>query len=157
MSKNKKQNFRKTWRTFTELGQEFGMSAIKFGKLLKEHGLREPTGEPTKFAEGCFQKVEPKGSHPYYLWHHEKVCEYLVSKGIEKSGVSAKEASAMTEARKLARGYLEAQKLNEGSKLGYMMFADMVDEIKKIGIDIFNQALKTVGYKGDPVTLEGWE
>ncbi|MBW4634124.1 MAG: hypothetical protein KME30_20120 [Iphinoe sp. HA4291-MV1] len=63
----------------------------------------------------------------------------------------------MTEARKLARSYMEAQKLeDEGSKLGYMMFSEMVDDIKKIGLERFNQALKSIGYKGDEVTLEGW-
>jgi hypothetical protein len=46
----KKNNFRKTWRTLTELGQEFGVSAVKFGNLLKQHGLREKDGESTQIA-----------------------------------------------------------------------------------------------------------
>jgi hypothetical protein len=71
--------------------------------------------------------------------------------------MSAKDAEAMTEARKLARSYMEAQKLDdEGSKLGYMMLSSMVDDIKKVGLERFNQALKSIGYKGDEVTLEGW-
>lgn len=155
----KKNNFRKTWRTLTELGQEFGVSAIKFGNLLKQHGLREKNGEPTQLAKdgSFFDKITPKEGKPYYLWHHDKTSEYLVSQGVAKSGVSAKEAEKMTEARKLARSYMEAQKLDdESSKLGYMMFSEMVDDIKKVGLQRFNQALKSIGYKGEEVTLQDW-
>jgi hypothetical protein len=159
VGKKKKQGYRKNWRTLTELGQEFGVTAIKFGNLLKQHGLREKSGEPTAAAKdgGYFEKIEPKQGSPYYLWHRERVSEYLISKGVQKAGVSTAEASKMTEARKLARSYIEAQELdNEGSKLGHMMLAEMVGDIKKVGLDIFNQALKSIGYKGEEVTLEGW-
>ncbi|GAC1460901.1 MAG: hypothetical protein NVSMB70_06680 [Chamaesiphon sp.] len=117
----KKNNFRKTWKTLTELGQEFGVSAVKLGNLLKQHGLREKDGEPSQLASdgGFFEKITPNEGKPYYLWHHKKTSEYLVSQGVDKAGVSAKEAEKMTEARKLARYYMEAQKLDdEGSKLG---------------------------------------
>ncbi len=50
LTMGKKNNFRKTWRTLTELGQEFGVSAVKFGNLLKQHGLREKDGESTQIA-----------------------------------------------------------------------------------------------------------
>jgi hypothetical protein len=159
MSKKNKQNFRKQWRTLTELGQEFDVSAVKLGNLLKQHGLRESDGEPSQIAKdgGYFEKIQPKDGKPYYLWHGQKTADYLASQGVEKSGVSSKEASKMTEARKLARSYIEAQKLDdEGSKLGYIMLADIVDDIKKVGLETFNAALKAVGYKGDEVTLEGW-
>ena len=155
----KKNNFRKTWRTLTELGQEFGVSAVKFGNLLKQHGLRERDGSPTPLAEegGFFEKITPSEGKPYYLWHHDKTVDYLVRAGVEKTGVSAKEATLDTEARKLAKSYLEAQKLeDEGSKLGYMMFSELAPDIKKIGLDRFNKALKSLGFKGEPVTLEDW-
>jgi hypothetical protein len=62
-----------------------------------------------------------------------------------------------TEARSIARSYIEAQKLDEaGDKLGYLMFAELVPEIKKIGLERFNKALNSLGFKGEPVTLEGW-
>ena len=52
---------------------------------------------------------------------------------------------------------IEAQKLdNEGSKLGYMMLSEMVEDIQKVGLERFNQALKSIGYKGEEVTLEDW-
>ncbi|MBP5975549.1 hypothetical protein HW132_23135 [Brasilonema sp. CT11] len=155
----KKKNFRKVWKTLTELGQEFGVSAVKFGNLLKQYGLREKDGEPSQMAKdgGFFEKITPNEGKPYYLWHREKTSEYLIYQGVAKNGVSAKDALMMTESRKLARSYMEAQQLDdEGSKLGYIMFSEMVDDIKKVGLERFNQALKSIGYKGDEVTKIGW-
>lgn len=152
-----KKNFRKTWKTLTELGQEFGVSAIKFGNLLKQHGLREKDGSPSSIAKegGYFEEIIPKEGKPYYLWHREKTVNYLVEQGLEKKGVSAKEAELMTEARKIARSYMEALKLDEeGSKIGYWMFEELVPDIKKIGLERFNKALKAIGYKGEEVTLQ---
>ncbi|MEG3834001.1 MULTISPECIES: hypothetical protein [unclassified Microcoleus] len=123
MGKNK--NFRKEWRTLTELGQEFGMSAVKFGNLLKQHELREKSGEPSQAAheDGFVQKISPKDGKPYFLWHHKRTSDRLVELLVPKSGVSTEEASKMTEARKLAREYIEALKLDDdGSKMGYFMF-----------------------------------
>lgn len=144
----KKNNFRKTWRTLTELGQEFGVSAVKFGNLLKQHGLREKDGEPTQKAKdgGFFDKIVPNDGKPYYLWHRDKTVEFLISQGVEKNGVSAKEASKTTEARKLAREWIEAQRLDdEGSKLGYMMASELEPEIKRIGVELVQSQLKTLG------------
>ncbi|BAZ17093.1 hypothetical protein NIES4071_89710 [Calothrix sp. NIES-4071] len=156
MGNKSKKNFRSEWRTLTELGAEFGKSAIAFGKILKENGLRNAEGEPTETANGLFQKIEPNQGKTYYLWNHKGVVSFLQSKGINPVN-NASDALKDTEARKLAREYLEAQKLDdEGSKLGYMMLCEIVDDIRKIGLDRFNTALKAVGYKGEPVTLEGW-
>jgi hypothetical protein len=155
----KKQDFRKTWRTLTEMGQVFGVSAIKFGNLLKQHGLREQDGTASQSAkDGNFcQEIVPKEGKPYYLWHSEKTSDYLVDRGVVKSGISDRDASKMTEARKLARSYVEAVKLDDdGNKLGYMIIGELVDDIKKIGLPTFNSALKSIGYKGEEVTLDGW-
>jgi len=155
---SKKNNFRKTWRTLTELGQEFGVSAIKFGKILKEHGLREEYGEPTQLSKnGEFvHEIIPKGGKSYFLWHRKNTSEYLISKGVEKSKLTNQDP--LIEGLKLARSYIEAQKLDqEGDKLGYLMFSEMVSEIKKIGLNEFNTALKVIGYKGKEITLEDWE
>ena len=63
----------------------------------------------------------------------------------------------MTEARKLAREYIEALKLDDdGFKMGYFMFQEIIPDVKKIGLEVFNKALVSVGYKGEEVTLEGW-
>lgn len=160
MGKSKKDSFRRIWRTQTELGQTFGVSAVKFGKLLSQHGLRGEDKEPTEHAKthDFCHFVQPSGASGYWLWHNKNVSEYLVSLGVEKSGISDKEASISTEARKLAKAYKEAQKLDdEGSKLGHMMFCDMIPEIRKIGLDAFNSALQSVGFKGSLLTAESIE
>ncbi|NJM70217.1 MAG: hypothetical protein HC862_08285 [Scytonema sp. RU_4_4] len=156
MGKKSQKNFRSEWRTLTELGSEFGKSAVAFGKMLKEHGLRDSNGEPTETANGLFQKIVPNEGKPYYLWNHNGIVSFFESKGIHPVAHSS-DPLKDTEARKLARSYMEAQKLDdEGSKLGYLMLCELVDDIKKVGLDRFNTALKAVGYKGEPVTLEGW-
>lgn len=145
---SKKNNFRKTWRTLTELGQEFDISALKLGNLLKQCGLREKDGEPTQQAKDgdFFEKIVPKEGKPYYLWHRDRTVEFLISQGIEKKGVSAKEATRTTEARKLAREWMEAQRFDdEGSKLGYMVACELEPEIKRIGVDLFQSQLKKLG------------
>jgi hypothetical protein len=151
----KKKNFRQEWRSLTEIGNTFGISARKLGSLLKKYGLREGDGEPSELAkqEGYCHLVAPKEGHSYYLWHGKKVASYLEKQGEEKKGVSSKEATLNTEARKLARSYIEALQLDEeGSKFGYWMFDELRPEIKKVGLDRFNEALKAVGFKGEPLT-----
>jgi hypothetical protein len=97
MTKKSKKNFRSEWRTLTELGTEFGKSAVAFGKLLKEHGLRDSDGEPTVAANGLFQRIEAKQGKPYYLWNHKGIVAFLRSKGIEPVSDS-KDALKDTEA-----------------------------------------------------------
>lgn len=106
MSNKSKKNFRSEWRTLTELGTEFGKSAIAFGKILKENGLRDAEGLPTEAANGLFQKIEPNQGKPYYLWNHQEVVNFLQSKGINPVN-NAADALKDTEARKLAREYIE--------------------------------------------------
>ena len=154
---SKKKNFRKQWRTLTEVGNTFGVSARKLGSLLKQHGLRKDDGDPSELAkqEGYCHLVAPKNGHRYYLWHGKKVTAYLEEKGEKQTGVSPKEASLNTEARKLARSYIEAVRLDEeGCKYAYWLFDELRPEIKKVGLDRFNEALKSVGFKGKPLTEE---
>ncbi|MGB5596267.1 MAG: hypothetical protein WBM32_05950 [Crocosphaera sp.] len=152
----KKQNFRKEWQTLTELGTQFGVSARKFGSMLKEFGLRESTGEPSETAIGFYKKIEPKNGKSYYLWSRSKIIKYFAEQGINPV-ISNSEAIKDTEARKLARDYLEARKLDEeGNKLGYLMFQELMPEIKKIGVERFKKALKSVGYKEEFELDEGW-
>ncbi|MDF5715136.1 MAG: hypothetical protein PUP93_14935 [Rhizonema sp. NSF051] len=143
-----KKSFRKTWRTLTELGKEFGVSAVKFGNLLKKYGLREKDGEPTQKAitGGFFNKITPNEGKPYYLWHRDKTVQFLQTQGVEKNGLSSQEALKTTQARKLAREWIEAQRLDdEGSKLGYLIAAELEPEIKRIGVDLVQSELKKLG------------
>lgn len=153
MSKNK--NFRQEWRSLTEIGDRFGISARKLGSLLKKHGIREEDGKPSEKAisEGFSHHVQPKQGHSYYLWHGQKVAKFLEQEGVAKNGVSAREATLNTEARKLAREYMEALELDEqGDKFGYLLFTELRPEIKKVGLERFNKALESLGFKAEPLT-----
>ncbi|MBW4671426.1 MAG: hypothetical protein KME60_29395 [Cyanomargarita calcarea GSE-NOS-MK-12-04C] len=72
--------------------------------------------------------------------------EFLQHQDVEKNGVSSQEASKTTEARKLAREWIEAQRLDdEGSKLGYIMACELEPEIKRIGVDLVQSQLHKLG------------
>lgn len=97
------------------------MLTVEEKAVYTQQSTLNKNGEPTQIASdgGFFEKITPSEGKPYYLWHRNKTVEYLTSLGVNKSGVSEKEATLETEARKLAKSYLEAQKLDdEGSKLG---------------------------------------
>lgn len=135
------------------------MLTVEEKAVYTQQSTLNKNGEPTQIASdgGFFEKITPSEGKPYYLWHRNQTVEYLTSLGVNKSGVSEKEATLETEARKLAKSYLEAQKIDdEGSKLGYMMFDELTSDIRKVGLDRFNKALKSLGFKGEPVTLDGW-
>lgn len=148
--------FRNKWKTLTELGTLYGVSARKFGSMLKEHGLRNKDGSPSEIAEGFFHTVEPKNGHSYILWGKHQVTEYLARKGVEKT-VSNEDASKRNKARNLVKSYLEAQRLDdEGCKTGHWLFCDLVPDIKKVGLELFNEVLTTVKADAEPLTLEDW-
>ena len=69
----------------TELGQLYGMSAIKIGKILKSQGLRELDGEPTQWAkiEGYVEKryLEDRPFIHYWAWHFDKTAQALEEAG----------------------------------------------------------------------------
>lgn len=157
MSKKKK-SFRSTWQTLTEIGQQFGISAVKTGKLLKEFELRLDSGEPAQIAvdDDLCHIVETNGQKPYWLWHGGKIGKIFEQKGIQRSAVSAKEARKTTEARKLARSWMEAQAmLDQGDdKVGFMLADSIMEEIPAVGVDRFNSQLKALGWKGNPVLIE---
>lgn len=147
----KKENFRNEWKTLTELGDLFGLSARKLGILLKDHGIRNKDGSPSVL---CMEKhfshlVEPKGYSSYWLWN-KKIKDYLIENGVKltENAISEKESSRKTEIRKLARDYIEAQELSDDGqdKMRYFIFDDLNDTIKekKITLTEFNEALKNI-------------
>lgn len=85
-----------------------------------------------------YQTIEPKSGHPYILWGKSQVVAFLADKGVEQT-VSNESANAKNKARKLAKAYLEAQQLDDaGDKTGYWMFCELVPDIKKVGLEVFN-------------------
>jgi hypothetical protein len=86
MAKKGKEKFRDTWSNLTNLGKEYGLSAIKMGKKLKELGLRDEHGNATEKAltEG-FAKLTPlKDGTPFYMWHNQNISKLMEETGEQK-------------------------------------------------------------------------
>lgn len=150
----KKQNFRKTWKTITELSKIFGISNVKFGKVLKEYKLRQESGEPTIFAidnEYCY-KVEPKDKPFYWLWNI-KVKDYLIKEGFKQNetAISIKELNYSNKIKELVKQFFKADKMIEegNDKLGFMCMDEIHGEIKdlKLTDEIFQKYLKILNIK----------
>lgn len=82
----KKVKKKEVWMNQTELGIMFGVSAISFGKMLADVGLREGR-QPTEKAlqghltqEHLLERGPQKGSS-FWLWSRDKVCEVLTENG----------------------------------------------------------------------------
>ena len=64
-------SFGNRYRSATEIGRSFGISAIALGKALDAAGLRDPvTRQPTPAALGAGFAVSPplKDGPPHFMW-----------------------------------------------------------------------------------------
>jgi hypothetical protein len=64
------QKFTDLWANQTNLGKQFGLSAIAMGKKLKELGLQGEVGKPTVQAlvEGYCTSTPLKDATPFFMW-----------------------------------------------------------------------------------------
>lgn len=69
-----KSKFARTYRSLTDVGREFNLSARKVGDELKRLGYRDSEGHPTpKTLEAGIAVSTPlKNGTPYYRWHMNK-------------------------------------------------------------------------------------
>jgi hypothetical protein len=86
MAKKRRQKFSDLWSNLTNLGKQYGFSAIKMGKTLKDLGLRDEKGSPTEKAlsEGLAKSTPLKDGTPFYMWHKGKVSALMGATGQEK-------------------------------------------------------------------------
>lgn len=105
MSK-KKQKFSDIWINQTNLGKQFGLSAIAMGKKLQELGLKNAQGKPTEqaTAEEYCKSTPLKDGTPFFLWNRQKVENLMLASGAEK--LDSKEVKA----RDLATAWLKLHK-----------------------------------------------
>lgn len=78
--------FRDTWSNQTDLGRKFGLSAIEIGKLLVEHGLKDPISKmptPKAFSDGFTRSTPLKDGTSFFMWDVKKV-EPILSQTHEK-------------------------------------------------------------------------
>jgi len=81
----RKNNFAKKYRSLTDLGGLFNMSAIAVGKKLIEFGVRNTDGSPTEksLEEGLAVSTPLKNGTPHFRWHFHRCRELLIQNGIK--------------------------------------------------------------------------
>jgi len=77
----KKSKFARTYRSLTDIGREFNLSAIKTGSELKRLGHRNQDGTPTQKSldDGLAVFTPLKDGTPYYRWNFSK-CRAILGK-----------------------------------------------------------------------------
>jgi hypothetical protein len=79
------------WRSLTELGRQHGLSAVQFGRLLSQAGLRDANGQPSARAvheqlaygrhkEQPVRHAEQPGHQSF--WHQERCVQLLERQGL---------------------------------------------------------------------------
>lgn len=76
----KKNKFKMIWKTQSEIGVVFGISAIAVGKHLTNLGLKD--GNPTELAisSGFVHKVTDKRGQDFFMWNLSKVKDIFTEK-----------------------------------------------------------------------------
>jgi hypothetical protein len=106
MSKKRKHKntWARTWVNQTELGHEFGLSAIAVGKHLTALGLKDgPMATERALADGYAVSAPLKDGTPNFRWHRERCIGLLLESGlrrVERSVVANARRDA--EARRIA-------------------------------------------------------
>jgi hypothetical protein len=82
--------FNQIWTNQTELGEQFGLSAINIGKILIEHGLKDPqSNQATSRAiqEGFAKSTPLKNGTSFFMWHRQKVKGLISQKHVSLNAV----------------------------------------------------------------------
>jgi hypothetical protein len=112
MSKNKK--FKQTYTNLTDLGKQFGLSAVAIGKKLKELGLRQVDGtpDPRALEDGTAKFTPLADGTPHYMWNRRKVAELIEYAGLQKLPKDE------VQTRELADAWIRTLRLLEESVYG---------------------------------------
>ena len=81
-----KKSFAKTYTNLTELGKQFGLSAVAIGKKLKEMGVRQTDGtpDPRALEDGTAKFTPLADGTPHYMWNGRKVAELIEYTGLQR-------------------------------------------------------------------------
>lgn len=124
---SKKKKFSKIWNSQTDLGKNFGLSAIAVGRLLIKAGLKDAsTKAATQIAlkSGYAMSTPLKDGTPYFMWNVKKVRPLIAQDHAPLSKVDF----WVNEVKDILR---ESDKLlDEGhDKLGYMLQDMAFDDV----------------------------
>ncbi len=86
MGKKGRQKFTDVWANQTNLGNQFGLTAIAMGKKLKELRLRGEDGNPTEQAlsEGYCTSTPLMDGTPFFMWNRQKIEELMRAHGHQR-------------------------------------------------------------------------
>ena len=151
---NKKQSRRPDYglkyRSATEIGLEFGLSAIRVGQFFDEIGLRDPTShQSTKQAlgEGIAVATPMRDGTPHFMWHYKKVLPCLEARF---SRLTELDAGRLENQRAVRRAVRDLQAIIEAQEQmiedGFDKFAylDFEENIYALPDDIYIEVLSKV-------------
>ena len=130
MSKHRKKlKFKDVWANQTDIGKLFGLSAIKVGNKLTEHGLKDPdTKKATEKAlkEGFVKETPLKDGTYFCMWNKQKIKSLLLSdiKPISNEQIWINEA--LKRCKEIKRMDDEGE-----DKLSSLMWESLYDDIPK--------------------------
>jgi hypothetical protein len=124
---SKKTKFKNRFRNQTEIGKMFGLSDIKIGQLLSEHGLKNGEIATQKALDDGYASYTPlQDGTPFYMWDHQKI--RVLSQDAQ---LLAREERAINTVKDIIR---EATRLVNGDsradeKVGYLIYEYRYDGI----------------------------
>jgi hypothetical protein len=127
MSKKGKNRWAKVWISQTELGQEFGLSAIAVGKHLSALGLKNGSdASATALANGFAVAAPLRNGIKNFRWNRERCIAALSEVGLQRLDRQAvREAKLDAEARSIVR---EIERLfDEGEDKMATLYWDSLD------------------------------
>lgn len=83
-------SFKDRYKSLTDIGKPFGISSRQLGQVLKDAGLRDDSGSPTKesLGSGLARSTPLKSGFAHYMWNRDEVVKILEMKGIVSSRAS---------------------------------------------------------------------
>lgn len=137
--------FKQTWKTQTELGKSFGLSAIAVGKKLKEWGLKNLDNTATEIAlsEGYATNTPLKNGTPYFLWNKDLISAKFLEAGLTQLD------SPTFRCKGAATAIIGCEKqLEKGDdKIARMMYDSIINKLKAEDKSLVNQFLQELGSK----------
>ena len=126
---NKKRKFKDVWGNQTDIGRLFGLSAIKVGNLLIEHGLKDSitkTATEKAIKEGFAKETPLKDGTYFCMWNKQQI-KSIISQSVKP----------LTDEQKWINDALERKKAIDredeqgNDKVAMLMYDCFYDDIPK--------------------------
>jgi hypothetical protein len=155
MGKKGQQKFTDVWANQTNLGKQFGLSAVAMGKKLKDLNLRDEDGNPTAEAlcQGYCTPTPLKDGTPFFMWNRQQVEELMQAHGYQR--LDPQEVRARELAESWVHVHEQWQEAIYGVEEELLMeeARDIKKEARRKGLtERVNALLRERKFDGDPIT-----